>query len=37
LLAALFADGDAWCYIPARRLAEPDRAETPNALQLAGD
>jgi UDP-3-O-[3-hydroxymyristoyl] N-acetylglucosamine deacetylase len=37
LLAALFADGDAWCYIPARRLAEPDRAETPNELPLAGD
>ena len=37
LLTALFADDDAWCYIPAQRLAEPDRPEHADELQLAGD
>jgi len=37
LLAALFADGEAWCYVPAGRLVEPERVERRDELQLAGD
>ncbi len=37
LLAALFADGEAWSYVPGRRLAGPARRGERDELQLAGD
>ena len=37
LLAALFADRDAWCYTTHSRASPPTAPEWPERLQLAGD
>jgi UDP-3-O-[3-hydroxymyristoyl] N-acetylglucosamine deacetylase len=37
LLAALFADEDAWCHAAASRPAQPDTIEPNTELKLAGD
>jgi UDP-3-O-[3-hydroxymyristoyl] N-acetylglucosamine deacetylase len=37
LLAALFADNDAWCYTTQTRAIHPTAQEWPRQLQLAGD
>jgi UDP-3-O-[3-hydroxymyristoyl] N-acetylglucosamine deacetylase len=37
LLAALFADEDAWCHTTLSRTTELGRLEWPGALQLAGE
>jgi UDP-3-O-[3-hydroxymyristoyl] N-acetylglucosamine deacetylase len=37
LLAALFADQDAWCYTTQTRVPHPSTQKWPQQLQLAGD